>query len=112
MALDDLWESWRSPEGEILRTFVIITVPASPDVAELHDRMPLIVEEGDWPAWLGEAQSDPTALLRSSSAGVLRTWSVSRAVNSPQNNEPQLLDLARVGSGCCSHQGGSGTMLV
>jgi hypothetical protein len=34
------------------------------------------------------------------------------AVNSPQNNEPQLLDLAGAGSGCCSHQGGSGTMLV
>jgi putative SOS response-associated peptidase YedK len=99
MALGGLWEGWRSPEGEILRTFVIITVPASPDVAELHDRMPLIVEEGDWPAWLGEAESDPTALLRPSPAGTLRTWSVSRAVNSPQNNEPQLLEPAGAGTG-------------
>jgi putative SOS response-associated peptidase YedK len=95
MALGGLWEGWRSPEGEILRTFVIITVPASPDVAELHDRMPLIIEERDWPAWLGEAESDPTALLKSSPAGTLRVWSVSRAVNSPQNNEPQVLDPAQ-----------------
>jgi putative SOS response-associated peptidase YedK len=94
MALGGLWEGWRSPEGEILRTFVIITVPANPDVAELHDRMPLIIEERDWSAWLGEAESDPTALLKSSPAGTLRVWSVSRAVNSPQNNEPQLLDPA------------------
>jgi putative SOS response-associated peptidase YedK len=47
MALGGLWEGWRSPEGEILRIFVIITVPANPDVAELHDRMPLIIEERD-----------------------------------------------------------------
>jgi putative SOS response-associated peptidase YedK len=94
MALGGLWEGWRSPEGEVLRTFAIITVPANPDVAELHDRMPLIIEERDWLVWLGEAASDPMALLKSSPGGTLRVWSVSRAVNSPQNNEPQLLDPA------------------
>lgn len=88
---------------------MIITVPASPDVAELHDRMPLIVEEGDWPR---SPERSDSATSGSSPPGTLRTWSVSRAVNSPQNNEPQLLDVAGAGSGCCSHQGGSGTMLL
>lgn len=40
IALGDVWEGWRSPEGEVLRTFAIITVPAGPDIADLHDRMP------------------------------------------------------------------------
>lgn len=66
MALGGLWEGWRSPEGEVLRTVTIITVPANSDVAELHDRMPMIVEERDWPAWLGEAEADPVALLHAS----------------------------------------------
>jgi putative SOS response-associated peptidase YedK len=48
--------SWSSPGGEILRTFTIITVPANADVAELHDRMPLIIEEQDWPAGLGRSR--------------------------------------------------------
>jgi putative SOS response-associated peptidase YedK len=86
MGLGGLWEGWRSPEGEILRTFAIITVPASPDVAELHDRMPLMLEQRDWPAWLGEVKADPGGLLRPSPAGTLRVWPVARALNSPQNN--------------------------
>jgi putative SOS response-associated peptidase YedK len=94
MALGGLWEGWRSPEGEVLRTFTIITVPANEDVVELHDRMPLIIEERDWPAWLGEGEVDPVILLHPSRAGTLRAWPVSRNVNSPGNNGADLLEPA------------------
>jgi putative SOS response-associated peptidase YedK len=94
MALGGLWEGWRSPEGEILRTFVIITVPANPDVVELHDRMPLILDQQDWPSWLGEVGGDPAGLLHPPSAGTLRVWPIGRAVNSPQNNGAELLNPA------------------
>jgi putative SOS response-associated peptidase YedK len=56
-ALGGVWEGWRSPEGEIVRAFAIITVPASPDIADLHDRIPLVLEERDWPAWLSDSIS-------------------------------------------------------
>jgi putative SOS response-associated peptidase YedK len=92
MALGGLWEGWRSPEGEILRTFVVITVRANPDVAELHDRMPLILERQDWPTWLGEVEGGPAALLVPSPAATLRVWPVARAINSPQNNGAELLN--------------------
>lgn len=59
MALAGLWDGWRAPDGEIERTFVIVTIDASPDVVELHNRMPLIIEPADWPLWLGEAEGDP-----------------------------------------------------
>ena len=92
MALGGVWEGWRSPEGEILRTFAIVTVPANPDVADLHDRMPLVLEERDWPAWLAETEGDPSTLLRTSPSGTLRVWPVARTVNSPANNGADLLE--------------------
>lgn len=54
-----LWESWRGPDGDIERSFAIITTDANADVAALHDRMPVIVAPSDWPVWLGEAEGDP-----------------------------------------------------
>jgi putative SOS response-associated peptidase YedK len=32
-------------------------------VAEIHDRMPLVLDEEDWPLWLGEVEGDPAGLL-------------------------------------------------
>ena len=92
MAFAGLWEIWRPPNGEKLRTFAIITTDANATMRQLHDRMPVILEPDDWPVWLGEVPSDRTALLRPAAEGVLRLWPVSRAVNSVRNNTPDLLD--------------------
>ena len=92
LALAGLWEGWRDPAGETLRSFTILTTAANDDMARLHNRMPVILEEGDWPVWLGEAEGDHLALLRPAAAGVVRLWPVSRAVNSVRNNGAGLLD--------------------
>ena len=43
-AIAGLLENWRQPQsGEWIRTFTIITVPANELVAQIHDRMPLIL---------------------------------------------------------------------
>ncbi len=92
MAFAGLWESWRSPEGEAVRTFVILTTAANATMAALHDRMPVLVEEQDWPTWLGEVEVAPATLMRPAADDVLYVWQVSRAVNSVRNNGPELLD--------------------
>jgi putative SOS response-associated peptidase YedK len=44
MALAGLWESWRGPGGEVVRTFTIITTEANDNkLRALHDRMPVIL---------------------------------------------------------------------
>jgi putative SOS response-associated peptidase YedK len=91
LALGGLWEGHRSPDGEVTRSFAIITVAASPDLRLLHERMPLVLEAPDWPAWLGETESDPRLLLRAAPPGTLRFWKVGRAVNSVRNNGASLL---------------------
>jgi putative SOS response-associated peptidase YedK len=87
-----VWEGWRDPAGEVLRSFTIVTTAANDDMAPLHDRMPVILEADAWPVWLGEVPGDYAALLRPSPAGTLRLWPVSRAVNNVRNNGPELLD--------------------
>jgi putative SOS response-associated peptidase YedK len=91
MAFAGLWEGFRWPDGTVTRSFVIITTDANPDVAELHDRMPVILEPNDLPVWLGEAPGEPASLLHAPPAGTLRVWQVHRRMNSPKNNGPELL---------------------
>ena len=54
--------------------------------------MPVILEQQDWPVWLGEAEAEYAALLRAAPDGLLRVWPVDRRVGSPRNNGPELLE--------------------
>jgi putative SOS response-associated peptidase YedK len=92
LALAGIWEGWRAPDGEILRTFAILTTAANATMSALHTRMPVIIEQPDWPQWLGEAPGGAQALLRSADEGVVHYWPVSRAVNNVRNNGAPLLD--------------------
>jgi putative SOS response-associated peptidase YedK len=92
MAFAGLWQGFRWPDGNVTRSFTIITTNASTDVAELHNRMPVTLEPEDWPAWLREAPGDPASLRHPSQAGTLRVWPVDRRVSSPKNNGPELLE--------------------
>ncbi len=59
--------------------------------AELHDRMPLILQPEDQPTWLGEVEGDPAALLRPTGMDVLKVRPV-KQVNTPRNNGAELLE--------------------
>jgi putative SOS response-associated peptidase YedK len=92
LALGGVWDSWRQDGGNgAVPTFAIVTTSANREMASVHHRMPLVLEESDWPLWLGEAEGDPAALLHPTNDGVLRIWPVSRKVNSPANNTADLL---------------------
>jgi putative SOS response-associated peptidase YedK len=92
MAFAGLWGGIRWPSGEVSRTFAIITTDANELMAPIHNRMPVILEPGDWPVWLGEAANDPSVLLHPPAEDVLRAWPVSLRVNSSRNNDASLLD--------------------
>lgn len=92
IALAGLWEGWRDPDGQAVRTFLIITTAANEMMRPIHDRMPVVLEPEDWPAWLGEQDGDPSTLLRPPGEGVLKLWPVSPLVNSPRNDRPDLLE--------------------
>ena len=97
MALAGLWEGWRGPDGEVLRSFTVVTTAASPVLRALHERMPVVLEPPDWPLWLGERPGEDAgeiAALLCASAAAFRVWPVSTLVNSVRNDGAHLLDPA------------------
>ncbi len=105
LAFGGLWESWTQPDGAPLCSYAIITTAASADMAALHDRMPLILEESTWPAWLGEEADQARQLVRPAPSGTLRLWPVSRAVNSVRHDGPELVRPAPEAAGLASAGG-------
>jgi putative SOS response-associated peptidase YedK len=94
MALAGLWEGWKSPDGEWLRSFSIITTEANAKQALVHHRMPVILRREDWLAWLGEAPAEPEALLgllRPCPAEWLSCWPVDNRVGRVAENDAALL---------------------
>jgi putative SOS response-associated peptidase YedK len=87
-----LWENWKNPtSGEWIRTFAIITTDANELVAEIHDRMPLILAAADYARWLSD-EPDPRDLMRPFPAQPMRMWPISTRVNKPENDDPSIIE--------------------
>ncbi len=94
LAMAALWEHWLDPaSGEVLETVVIVTRESAGVVAEIHGRMPVIVPPAAFAGWL-DPTADPAAvlapLIAAEAVPALRAYPVSRRVNSPQNEGPEL----------------------
>jgi putative SOS response-associated peptidase YedK len=93
-ALAAIWESWKHPgTREIIRTFCIITTEANELLAEIHDRMPVIIPREAYDRWLSPIEPDPRDLLVPYPADPMTMWPISTRVNSPKNDDPSILDL-------------------
>jgi putative SOS response-associated peptidase YedK len=87
-----LWENWKDPvSGEWIRTFVVITTDANELVAEIHNRMPLILAPADYIRWLSD-ERDPRDLLRPFPAAPMRMSPISTRVNKPENDDPSIVE--------------------
>ena len=88
-----LWENWKDPStGDWVRTFTALTTPANELVARIHDRMPAILRAADYEPWLSADPDPPPDLLAPFPAEQMVMWPISKRVNSPINDDEQLLD--------------------
>lgn len=97
-ALGGLWEFWRPrPADEGLATCTILTTEPNALLAPIHDRMPLIVPEDLYDAWLDpRAHHDVvTAMLVPHPAAALTAWRITRRVNDPAADDAAILDAER-----------------
>jgi putative SOS response-associated peptidase YedK len=94
MGMAGLWENWKDPDGNWLRTFTIVTGEPNELVASIHNRMPLILRPEHFGIWLGEAPADDEALRAACMpypADKMRADPISTRVNSPGNDDPDVL---------------------
>jgi putative SOS response-associated peptidase YedK len=95
MALAGLWENWRSPTGEWMCSFAIITTTPDELCAQLHNRMPVVLKPDCWRVWLGEDPADVStlkALLAPLPSEEMTCWPVSARVGNVKNNDPGLIE--------------------
>ena len=92
MALAGLWENWRSPADEWVRTFAIVTTTPNELCAEIHNRMPVILKPEAWPVWLAEQPADEAtlkSLLAPYPSDGMIAWPVSRASATSRTTIPR-----------------------
>jgi putative SOS response-associated peptidase YedK len=85
-------EEWSTPDGETLQTFSTITTDANHQLSKIQPRMPVIIEQADWPIWLGEEDGDVRGLLRPAPGDVLHVCPVDRKVGNVRNDGLELLE--------------------
>ena len=100
LAFAGLWEQWWGPatagrsEAPLL-TCTIITTGAGPDLADIHDRMPVILERDTLDEWLDPDDKDRPeleSLITASPAGTLVHHRVDPRVGNVRNDGPDLVE--------------------
>jgi putative SOS response-associated peptidase YedK len=93
-AFAGLWDASKPDDGTTIYSFSIITLPASPLMAQIHNtnrREPAMLTAAGCRVWLGGTAQQGRELLQPYPDELLVTWPVSRRVNSPSNNDEKLL---------------------
>jgi len=93
MAFAGLWDRWEK-EGTILHTCTIITTRPNELMAEIHDRMPVILPEEKQKIWLDRTIEDVQFLkdlLQPYPTEDMIAYEVSSIVNSPKNNQEECI---------------------
>ena len=95
LALAGLWEHWQDDQGNELESCAIIVRAANRQVSRVHDRMPVVIAPDAFKLWLDSKmqKSQPIeTLMAAQQPPELDIYPVSRAVNSPRNDRPDLLE--------------------
>ncbi|MFC4409830.1 SOS response-associated peptidase [Chungangia koreensis] len=92
--LAGLWESWKSPDGNLIHSCTVVTTEANEIMEQIHDRMPVILKPESEKIWLSPSIQDPEVLnrlIRPFDAEQMETFIVSNEVNSPKSNHEGLI---------------------
>ncbi len=93
-AFAGLWESWKDPNGAILRSCAILTTQPNEFIEPIHHRMPVILSEETEALWLDPMTEDPDILqplLQPSPGELMDSYQVSTYVNSARNQGPECI---------------------
>ena len=105
-------ETYAEPGGSEIDTAAILTTVASRDIADIHDRMPVVIAPENFERWLDCRTSEPrdvADLARTPEEGLFEAIPVSDRVNKVANTGPELQERVepapRIAAGAASHVG-------
>jgi putative SOS response-associated peptidase YedK len=87
-----LWERWKNPSGEWVRTCSIVTTTANAVDIAVHDRMPVILDPDSYDLSLDPGMTNVDAasdLLKPFDARLMRCYPVSSRINSVANDDEE-----------------------
>lgn len=90
-----LFDVARDGEGREIRSYTIITTQANDFMQDIHGRMPVILKKIDEDKWLDPERNqaeDLVEFLHPYPSNQMESYMVSRGVNSPANDSPNLID--------------------
>jgi putative SOS response-associated peptidase YedK len=93
-ALAGLWDHWKDPKGEEIRSFTIITTKANDALNNIHPRMPVILRKEEEDRWLSNqvlSEKDLEKLFHPFPSRLMISYPVSSSVNSVKNDTEGLI---------------------
>lgn len=88
-----LWETWTGPDGSVIESCAIVTTDACPEIAHIHDRMPVILDGGDFGPWLdGPPEAAARTMHPYRGRRPLAFHPIGRRVNDVRNDDPSILE--------------------
>lgn len=90
MVLAGIWQDW-SQGDDTLTTCAMLTTQARGKMADIHHRIPVILEPDDWGLWLGEEGKGAARLMTSAPDDVYQMYRVGTAVNSNRASGADLI---------------------
>jgi putative SOS response-associated peptidase YedK len=90
-AFAGLWSWWRSPAGDEITSYTIITTEPNRLCAEIHNRMPVILSLKHHTQWL-DPKADSADLLKPYPAAEMEAFPVSKRVGNARNNDASLIE--------------------
>ena len=96
-AFAGIWEKWER-EGQTLETCSIIVTQANALMSPIHDRMPVILSQDYFDAWMNPKELSPhrlKSLLVPFPSDRMKAYPISALVNSPRNDHRELIEPLR-----------------
>jgi putative SOS response-associated peptidase YedK len=95
MVFAAIWDKWKSPEGEGVESFAILTTSSNKLIEPLHDRQPVIFHPHEFDLWLNREVNEPDSLKTlyyPYPPDLMEMYPVSMFVNSPRNDSPEIIE--------------------
>lgn len=102
LALAGLWDCWRGPGGDAVESCTILTTTPNSLLADVHDRMPVILNRQHYDLWLDpgfQNVAELAGMLKPFDAALMKRYPVSTRLNSVANDDQRCAEVAVVDPG-------------